>query len=393
MSTVPVLRLRRGRGERLRAGHPWVYRGEVLEEPSAAVPGGIVDVLDQAGRFLGRGYYNPVSQICCRLLTRAREEIGVSFFARRLSEAAALRRRFAPDREAIRLVYSEADSLPGLIVDRYGDCLVAQFLTLGMDVRREEIVSLLAAEFMPRAILERSEAGVRRHEGLGPRAGACYGEVPDEVVVADESLRFLVDLAGGQKTGHFLDQRDNRLAAAAYAAGRRVLDCFCHTGMFGVAAACRGAAQVIGVDIDADALDLAGRNAALNGVSSVFGVKQANAFDFLRAAVEEGDRYEMIILDPPAFTKSKLRLEQALRGYKEINLRAMRLLGPGGILVTCSCSHHVNQALFEEMLMSAAADANRRVRLLERRGQAPDHPVLLGVPETEYLKCLILEIL
>lgn len=359
----------------------------------AIEPGGIVDVLAASGRFLGRGYYNPASQICVRLLTREREPIDGAFLASRLREALALRRRVYPDVQSLRLVYSEADFLPGLIVDQYEDCLVVQLLTLGMEIRRRELLDCLVAEIKPRAILERSDGAGRRHEGLGPSIGAIYGEVPDELIVREGKLRHLVDMRGGQKTGHFLDQRENRLAAAAYAAGRRVLDCFCHTGTFGLSAALAGASEVLGVDSDADALDLARRNAFLNKVEDRCSFEAANAFDFLRSAVERGSQYELVILDPPAFTKSKLRIEQAIRGYKEINLRALRLLPPGGILVTCSCSHHIDSWLFQETLADAAADAGRSVRLLERRGHPPDHPVLLGIPETEYLKCLILEVI
>jgi len=388
-----VLRLKRGRDNRLRAGHLWVYQGEVAEAPAEVAAGGIVDVVDAAGHFLGRGYYNPVSQICARLLTRVREDIDRDFFARRLNESFRLRKSLYPKAEALRLVYSEADFLPGLIIDRYGEYLVVQFLTLGMECWRETILDLLSADLHPRAIQERSEAGVRKHEGLPPRSGAVYGEVPDEVLVGEDVVQCYVDLRGGQKTGYFLDQRENRLAASTYANGRRVLDCFCHSGMFGIAAARAGAAAVLGVDIDSGALDLAARNAVLNGVAELCRFEEANCFDFLRAAVEEGQQYDLIILDPPAFTKSKLRVDQALRGYKEINLRAIRLLSPHGILVTCSCSHHVAPAVFQEVLQAAAADAGRPMRLLDRRGQAPDHPILLGVPETEYLKCLILEAL
>lgn len=370
-----------------------MYQGEVAQAPDDAAPGGIVDVVDYRGRFLGRGYYNPASQICTRLLTREREPIGAAFFARRLAAAFEYRRRIYPDVSAVRLVFSESDLLPGLIVDRYDDCLAVQILTLGMDYWREVLIELLADRIKPRAIQERSDGMARKHEGLGARVGSVYGEVPDEVLIEEGPSRCLVDLRGGQKTGHFLDQRENRLAAAALAKGRRVLDCFCHTGMFGIAAARVGAASVVGVDTAADALQVAARNAALNGVADRTRFVEDNAFDFLRAAVDEGREFDLVILDPPAFTKSKLRVDQALRGYKEINLRALRLLSKGGILVTCSCSHHVSPALFQEVVMAAAGDAGRCVRLLERRGQAPDHPVLLGVPETEYLKCLILETL
>lgn len=375
----------------MRRGHPWVFRGEIAVLPKWYEPGGIVDVADAYGTHLGRGYYNPHSQICVRLLTRDRENIDAAFFDRRLAAALARRERLYPGAEAVRLVFSEGDRLPGLIVDRYEDCLAVQFLTLGMDLRREMILDSLIARLAPRAIQERS--AVRAAEGLAPRVGALYGEVPDEILVREGNLVHLVNLRGGQKTGHFLDQRENRLAAAAYAAGRRVLDCFCHTGGFGLAAAAAGAESVHGVDIDADALSLAERNAALNGLSERCRFERAEAFDFLRRAVEEGRRYDLIVLDPPAFTKSRLRVDQALRGYKEINLRGIRLLEAGGILVTCSCSHHVSHEVFLDTVRAAAADAGREMRLLERRGQPADHPVLLAVPETEYLKCLILEVI
>ncbi len=385
------MRLRRGREQRLRAGHPWVYRGELQATPTGVEPGQIVDRLDSGGRFLGRGYYSPVSQICVRVLTREREPIDTGFFARRLSAALSFRERYLSRSNALRLVYSEADLLPGLIVDRYAEYLVVQILTLGLEVRRQVLLDLLIDRLRPRAIQERSEAGARRREGLPPRTGACYGEVPDEVMIDDGGLQAFVDLRGGQKTGYFLDQRENRRATAEYARNRRVLDCFCHSGMFGLAAAKAGAASVLGVDIDSGVLRLAERNATMNGLDGSCRFVEANAFDYLRQAVVEREEYDLVVLDPPAFTKSRLRVDQALRGYKEINLRALRLLSRGGILVTCSCSHHVPAGLFQEVVLDAAADVGRQLRLLERRGQASDHPVLLGVPETEYLKCLILE--
>lgn len=388
--TAPV-RLRPGREARLRAGHLWVYEGEIADVGDGAVPGGIVDVFDAGKRFLGRGYYNPASQIRVRLLARQRVPIDEGFFAGRLRDALAYRERCRPGAAAARLVYSEADLLPGLIVDRYGDYLVVQILTLGMEVRRDLLLDLLAAEIAPRGIQERSQGASRAREGLPPRVGPCYGEVPEEVLVRDRGTAYYVDLRAGQKTGFFLDQLENRRTAAAYAAGRRTLDCFCHSGMFGIAAARAGAASVLGVDLDEEALDLAGRNAELNGVAGQCRFLAANVFDFLRAADEAGERYDLVILDPPAFVKNKSRVDQALRGYKEINLRACKLLSPGGILVTCSCSYHIVPALFEEIVREAAGDAGRSLRLLARGGQAPDHPILLGVPETEYLKCLILE--
>ncbi len=387
-----MARLKRGREERLRAGHLWVYRGELAGFSREAEPGSIVDLCDASGHFLGRGYYNPASQISLRLLTNREEPIDEAFFARRLAEAIAYRERVMPGARARRVVYSEADFLPGLVLDQYGDYLVLQILTLGMEKQRA-IVLDICRMLAPLGIQERSEASSRRHEGLAPRIGPCMGEIPAEVAVKERGPAYLVNLGRGQKTGHFLDQHDNRLAAAAHARGRRVLDCFCHTGMFGIAAAVAGAAEVRGVDLDAAALALAERNAALNEVEERCAFCEANAFDYLRGAVQSGASYDMVILDPPAFTKSKGQIADALRGYKEINLRAMRLLAKGGILVTCSCSYHISPPLFQEVVAAAAADAGCRLRLLERRGQAQDHPVLLGMAETEYLKCLILEVL
>lgn len=385
--------LKAGKDKRVRAGHLWIYQGEIGIIGIGVKPGEVVEVLDNRGRILGLGYYNHSSQIAVRLLTSGREEIGEEFYRRRLRKALDYRSRVRPEATSCRLVFGEGDLLPGLVVDKFEDYLVVQFLTMGMDVNRDLILRLLAEACQPKAIIERSDLPVRHLEDLPERSGCVYGENPGPVVIRDNGLQFRVDLLEGQKTGYFLDQSANRAALAAYARGRKVLDCFCHVGSFAVHAAAYGAASVLGVDISDEAVALATENAGLNGLEDRCRFRAANAFDFLRDQVGRKESYDLIILDPPAFTKSKQGLEGAIRGYKEINLRALKLLPVGGILVTCSCSHHMHTDLFWEIIASAAADAKRRIRLVERRTQGPDHPILMGVPETEYLKCFIFEVI
>lgn len=382
-----------GKERRVNLGHPWVFAGEVAEVKGELTPGDIVAVYDARGRFLGRGYANPKSQIFIRLLTRRQDEaINREFFARRLEAAADYRRRVVKHTTAYRLVNAEADFLPALIVDCYGDYLVVQFLALGMERFKELILELLVALFAPRGIYERSDVSVREREGLTPTSGLLYGEVPELVEIEEWGRRFQVNLHTGQKTGFFLDQRENRQVVASLATGLKVLDCFCYTGGFAVSAACGGAASVLGLDVSAPALALAQENAALNGVADRCTFREANCFDELRRLVQAGERFDLIILDPPAFTKAKEALPGAVRGYKEINLRAMKLLSPGGYLVTCSCSYHLTEELFLAVVAEAARDARRTLRLVELRRQARDHPMLLAAPETYYLKCGIFQV-
>lgn len=391
----PAVRLHRGEEEALRAGRRWVYRTEIAAVEGEPAPGDVVDVLTSRGRFAARGYYNPRSMLTVRLLTAdPAERIDGAFFRRRLAAAWDYRRRvLAPEsREACRVVFGEADFLPALIVDRFGDVLVLQTLALGIDRWKSEIVSALVELFAPRAIYERNDVPVRELEGLDQRRGLLYGELPPEVVIAEAGVRFAVDVAAGHKTGHFLDQRENRARLGALAAGARVLDAFCHNGGFGLHAACRGAERVLALDISEAAVAQAERNARLNGVAGRMEFRVANAFDELRRLERAGERFDIVVLDPPAFAKSRAAVAGAYRGYKEINLRAMRLLPPGGILVTCSCSHHMPEPLFLECVHEAARDAGRLLRVIERRGAAPDHPVLLGAEETFYLKCFFLEV-
>ncbi len=375
----------------MRAGHVWIYGGEVEEVSADARPGDAVDVVDSRGRFLARGYYNPASAIVARILTRRRNErVGAPLLRRRLARAVAYRRRFYAAGEACRLVFSEGDGLPGLTVDRYGPYLSVQIATLGMDRMRESIVDALQDALHPAGIYERSDLSVRSREGLEPRTGVLAGRVPDTVVVELDGLRFEVSLSSGQKTGMFLDHRANRQVLRAHARGRRVLDAFCNTGSFALYALASGAAGALGIDISPDGLRLAAANAALNHLGGSCTWLEANAFNALREMDRSGERFDLIVLDPPAFTKSASSVEAARRGYKEINLRALRLASPDAIMLTSSCSFHLGPEEFLDIVREAAADARREPILLEMRGQAPDHPAHLLVPETRYLKCALL---
>jgi len=355
--------------------------------------GEVVRLADERGWFLGKAFYGSRSQIAVRLLTREDEPVDEQFFVHRLAQAIALRDVVRPDperRQAARLVHGEADLLPGLIVDRYADCLSMQTLIEATDARRELFASLLERLLAPRAIVERNDVRVRAHEGLEQRKGMLRGESPGPVEFLEGEVKLVADLLSGQKTGAFLDQAENRIEAGRYAKGR-ALDCFTYGGAFALQLA-RKAERVIAVDISEQAAAQGREVAARNRVENVE-FKVANAFDLLRAESEAGAHYDTIVLDPPAFAKSKDTIEAALRGYKEINLRAFHLMSPGGALVTCSCSFQVDDATFERTVLQAASDARRSVQVIERRGAAKDHPTLLGVPETRYLKCLILRVL
>lgn len=387
---VFTIRLASGKEARIQAGHPWIYRGEIVRVDDEGEPGAIAHVRDSRGRFLGQAMVNLKSQIAGRLLTRQEEPIDVVFFERRIREAVSRCGRSMHGEDACRLIFGEADHLPGLILDRYGDLLVIQILTAGMERLREMILGVVNGVIQPRAVYERNDAPPRKLEGLGLRKGYAWGEGETGIWIREGDLNFFVEVAEGQKTGFFLDQRENRQVVKRLSEGREVLDCFCYSGGFGLSAAAGGAASVVGVDLSAEAIAWAERSAERSGYSSRCTFTVGNAFDALRAFDREGRRFGMVILDPPAFTKGKEALAGALRGYKEINLRAMKLLAPGGILVTCSCSYHVDAATFLETLRAASADAGREFHLLELRTQASDHPVLLAARETQYLKCAIL---
>jgi len=384
--------LRRGKEKRLATGHLWIYEGEIEQVQGELGEGEVVDVRTAAGRFLGRGTYTSRSKIAVRLLTHRQEEIDEEFFRKRLAEAIAYRNQLRIDATGYRLVYSEGDLLPGLIVDCYGDALVIQTTTVGMESRKPLIVQLLAELLNPRYIYERNDMNVRKLEGLPAVKGFLWGEGETLVEIQESGVRFLVDIEGGQKTGFFLDQRENRRAVAEYVQGGDVLDAFCYTGGFAIHAAHAGARSVLGIENSEAAVAMARQNAELNGVLDRCTFIVGNAFNHLRRLSEEGRQFDAVILDPPAFVKTKSALAGGLAGYKEINLRALKLLRPGGILVSCSCSFHVDEALLLAVVADAARDARRILRLMESRGQARDHPVLPSMPETRYLKCLIFRV-
>jgi len=379
---------RRGAG-RVAAGHLWVYASDVTDRGEAR-PGDAVKVVDPRGRALGTAHYSSTSQICLRLLNTELEPIDREFFLKRLAAARDHRQRVVSGTEAYRLVHAEGDLLPALIVDRYGNYLVIQTLDQGMDRAKGDIVAALEGLFAPRGIVERNDAAVRKREDLPLQTGVLGGTAPDRVQIRMNHLEFAVDLLGGQKTGLYLDQRENYLAAARYARGQ-ALDCFTCSGGFALHVAARCEA-VEAVDSSAAALAQAEANRRLNQIENVI-FREANVFDLLAGHAAAGRRFSTVVLDPPGFARSREALAAATRGYKEINYRALRLLEPGGVLVTCSCSQHLSEAEFLEIIASAAVDSGRRLRVLERRTQAQDHPILLTVPETHYLKCLILEVL
>jgi len=383
------VRVNRKAARRVASGHPWIFESDVLDNGGAEA-GAAVHVVDLKGRSLGTAHFSAASQIALRLLSRGVEEIGREFFATRLAAAQAHRRRVVRGADAYRVVHGEGDLLPALVVDRYRDYLVLQTLNQGMDAAREWIVSSLVDLFSPRGIVARNDAAVRAREALPLESRVVYGDVPDSVEFSMNGLRLHADLLHGQKTGAFLDQRENYVAAARLAHGK-ALDCFTSSGGFALhlASVCE---SVEALDSSGAALATAGRNAALNGISNIE-FREADVFVVLAAYASARRQFQTVVLDPPAFAKSRSTVEDALRGYKEINLRALRLLGPGGMLVTCSCSQRVSEATFLELLAQAALDAGRQLRVLERRTQASDHPILLTVPETHYLKCLILEVL
>ncbi len=383
--------LRKGRDRRVRSGHLWIYAGEIQRADEGIEPGAAVDVVDHRGRFVARGYYNPASSIVVRVMTRRRDEaLDGALLRRRIAQAVAYRRHFYPAGDSCRLVFSEGDWIPGLIVDRYVSWLAVQISTLGIDRLRDDLVAGLKDALHPRGIFERSDLGIRAREGLEARSGLLDGEVPETVEVSMDDLRFLVGLRSGQKTGMYLDHRFNRRALAPYAPGRRVLDAFCNTGSFALYALRAGASEAVGLESSNECLDVARRNAELNGLSPRCTWLEGNAFDLLKELDQKEERFGLIVLDPPAFTKSASSVEAARRGYKEINLRALRLASPGALVLTSSCSYHIGPEEFLEVVRDAAADADREVTLVEMRGQAPDHPVNLAVPETRYLKCALL---
>jgi 23S rRNA (cytosine1962-C5)-methyltransferase len=374
---------------RVASGHPWIFSSDIADRDGAQ-PGQAVKVADPRGRPLGTAHYSSSSQISLRMLSRQVEEIGRDFFLRRLRAAEAHRRAVVRHTDAYRVVHGEADLLPALVVDRYGDYLVVQTLDQGMDAAKSAIASSLDEIFHPKGIVARNDVAVREKEELPLETTVLSGEVPESVTVQMNGLTLRADLLRGQKTGIFLDQRDNYRAAARYARGGKALDCFTSTGGFAlhVAGKCE---SVEAADSSGPALVTARANAAANGIANI-DFKEADIFQLLSNYASARRHFSMVVLDPPAFAKSRRNVESATTGYKEINLRALRLLPPGGILVTCSCSHHLGESALLELVAQASLDANRTLCVLERRTQSQDHPILLTVPETLYLKCLILEV-
>jgi 23S rRNA (cytosine1962-C5)-methyltransferase len=374
---------------RIARGHPWVFSNELKVLPDDLIPGELADVLDASGRFVGRGYVNPHSLIAVRILTRKKEDIDRAFLRRRILAAQEFRTSFGFG-DSYRAVFSEGDGLPGLIVDKYADTLAIQSLTAGIDNLLDMIIGVLDEVYAPRGIVLRNDTASREHEGLKQEKRVIRGEYAGPVSIDESGITYSVDVLEGQKTGFFFDQRENRLALREYVRGRRTLDCFSYVGAWALSAARFGASKVTGIDSSEKAISLARANAERNGLPA--GFKVADVFDELRTLEKNRERFGCIILDPPAFVKSRSKVREALKGYKEINLRAMKLIDPNGVLVTCSCSHHIDQELFREMLIDASYSAGRQARVLEIRSQARDHPIVLAAKETHYLKCMILRI-
>lgn len=400
MDTLPTILLRPGEADRVLAGHPWIYHGSVLRLTSPAADGAVVQVKDHRQRFLGVGFYNSKSKINVRLLSRDRIPVDRAFFEERIRAALALRKRHMPGASSFRVVNSEGDFLSGLIVDKYEDVLVVQTSALGMELHKAEILPVLQKLFAPRAIVERNDVAARKFEGLPDVNGVVAGTLEAEVDVKLNGLTFSTDLLRGHKTGLYLDQQTNYARVAEIVpreANWQVLDCFSFQGAFALHVARAGAGHVHGVDQSAEAVASAQRNAAANGLAEKTSFESGNVFDWLKAQTTAPPhekivpRFDLIILDPPSFTRNRAAVGDALRGYKEIHLRALKLLKPGGSLATFCCSHHVDAVLFQDVIVDAATDARRTLRRSAVLSQGPDHPIIPAIPETEYLKGFIFE--
>ena len=382
--------LKKNEEKRIAAGHSWVYAKEVARIEGKDKNGSLASVFSYDGRFIGKGYINHASKILVRIFIRGDETDDRQFYLNRLRAAWDYRRKLGYE-NCCRVVFAEADNLPALIVDKYGDYLSVQCLSLGIDMRKAMITDCLVEIFRPRGIFERSDVALRKKEGLSEVKGVLYGEVPDIAEIEENGLKMLVDIKNGQKTGYFLDQKENRFAARRYAAGGEVLDCFCNSGGFSLNCA-TVAKHVTACDISQAALDNVMRNARLNGLENIDTVC-GDAFELLRFFRRSGRKFDLVILDPPAFCKSAAEVKDAYRGYKDINLQGMKLVGSGGFLITCSCSHYMTATLFERMLAEAAKESGRVVKSVEIKTQAPDHPSLLCADETHYLKFYVLNII
>lgn len=398
MEHLPTVYLKPGEADRIVAGHPWVYEGGILRVTRPPANGDVVQVKDHRQRFLGVGFFNGNSRIRVRVLSSERVELDRGFLLGRVREALALRRRYMPAATSFRVVNSESDQLSGVIADLYEDVVVLQTSSLAMDQRKKQVASVLQEVLKPRAIVERNDMASRRFEGLPEDSGLLSGHEPGSLVARLNGIEFRLPDGGGHKTGMYLDQQANYEAVARWAKGAHVLDCFSFLGGFSLHAARAGAASVLGIDQSAEAVGAAAANASANGLSSTSRFEAANVFDWLKAQTTVGKnekvvpRFDLIILDPPSFTRSRAAVPDALRGYKEIHLRALKLLRPGGVLATFCCSHHVDARLFEDVIQAAAFDVHKVLRRVASFGQSPDHPVLPAVPETEYLKGFAYEV-
>lgn len=398
MNPLPTLILKPGEADRVVAGHPWIYAAAVHRLTGPANDGDLVQVKDSRNRMLGVGFYNPRSKIQVRMLDVDRVEPNADFFEQRIRAARAVRERHMPGATSYRAVNAEGDLLSGLIVDKYEDVLVVQISSLGMEKRKNHIVEALKRVFSPRAIVERSDAAYRRFEGLEESNGVLFGKTEGPVDILLNGLKFQVEPAGGHKTGLYLDQQANYQKVAELVRGGAVLDCFSFLGGFSLHAARAGAKSVVAVDQSADANAAALRNAVANGLEKVCAFETANAFDWLKNRTTTGPNekliapFDTIVLDPPSFTRNRASVPDAMRGYKEIHIRALKLLKPGGTLATFCCSHHVDAAMFMDVILAAAYDAHRLLRRVAIYGQSPDHPVLPAIPETEYLKGYAFEV-
>jgi 23S rRNA (cytosine1962-C5)-methyltransferase len=398
METLPTVLLKPGEADRIVAGHPWIYNSEILRLTAPVADGALVQVKDHRQRLLGVGFFNARSKIHVRLLAPERVEVDAQFFEERIRAALTVRQKHLPNATSFRVVNAESDFLSGLIVDKYEDVLVVQISSLGMDQRKAMIVAALQKIFLPRAIVERSDIGSRKFEGLAESNEVLFGEVTGPIAVRLNGLSFETDIRAGHKTGMYLDQQANYQAVSQFAKGAQVLDCFSFLGGFGLHAAKAGAAHVHLLDQSADAIEASKRNAATNGLAAQCSFEAINVFDWLKAntAVKPHERviprFDLIILDPPSFTRNRASVPDALRGYKEIHLRALKLLKLGGTLATFCCSHHVNAELFQDSLLSAAYDTRRILRRVATYAQSPDHPIIPMIPETEYLKGFAFEV-
>ncbi len=388
-----IVGLKKGEEKRIKSGHLWIFNNEIEKVSDLTQNGEIVEVLDFKGNFLAKGYYNKHSLISVRILSKDKDQkIDKNYLTEKINQAYQYRKKIYPGCSSYRVVYSEGDLLPGLIVDKYENFLSGQILTLGMEKLKPLVLEALEEIFNPEGIILKNDSAFRELEGLKKEVQVIKGNFDGPVVIEENHLKFYVDLVEGQKSGFFLDQRENRILAGTLSKNRKVLDCFCYTGGFSLSAALGGAKEVLGVDESESAIKLAQENAKLNNLSNVI-FQEQEVFKFLRRLNLSSEKFDMIILDPPAFVKSKEKLKEGIKGYKEINLQAMKLLNPGGILVSCSCSYQLSKEEFLNMIKSAASDAGELFRIVKELTQSPDHPILLSMPETRYLKGVVLEVL